>query len=562
MLGLCLSSISFIGITLWNHQVFKLPFHLSGFLTSGWIILVLTFGGTIGYLAQFYNGLLFIGSVYFFYRLIKDIFITQRMNSVSFTPLNVTVGFLLVLMGLALSQLNLSHYDNFSHWALATKYLITFHALPTADQSIVTFTAYPLGSSLFSYFWLGHRPFHEGLLIVTHWGLMILSLNALMQLLTKKINQPISYAVLLLVLLIISWLKFVPLNSVLVDDLIAVYAVGIIAGQVYLRNHLKQLALFTAVMTGALSLIKNSALFFVVIIYLHFIVLWIHYLRKNQLKGQGKLASLGLSLTTFIPFIGWQYYLKIQFAGTTSSKHAIDLDAYTHNASQKTVLELAQIRQTFMDHLSFNRPIMAGIYSILALFLCLYLIYRWKKIGYWWIREVFLLCAVTTVGYVVSLYYMYIYSMPTHEAIRLASFYRYMETLYVFLFVYLAMIVLLLLNTLSNHWVINLSSWLGLILALCSIGIFSWKYMDTYQKSHDEMVNKAYSIRQLVETVMEPIQSLSILSNDEASVGSGYFYYVGTFYTMSEEVEVAYTSNEVTRGIEKIGEGDYVLYVP
>ena len=49
-------------------------------------------------------------------------------------------------------NLKLVHYDNFSHWALIVKYLLSADQLPSVDTELIPFRDYPPGSSLFIYY--------------------------------------------------------------------------------------------------------------------------------------------------------------------------------------------------------------------------------------------------------------------------------------------------------------------------------------------------------------------------------------------------------------------------
>lgn len=558
MLNIFLALVSFVGGVYWNKAFFHLPLRLSAFLTSGWVIILLSFGGIFGLLKETYYLLVVLGSIYFLY---------QLMNKKSFLKIKDlkrewwVLGILSIVLMLV-SQLKLSHYDNFSHWALVVKYLTTFGQFPSATQNIVTFTSYPLGSSVFSYFWLGNGFFHEGILLVSHWLLLMLSFLPLSQLVNTNRALPLAHSLLLTIGAVIAWVKFVPMNSVLVDDLISVYAVGAIAGQVYLRSDVKRLALFTAITAGALSLMKNSALFFVGIIYLHFLVLFFHCLKNYpSRRKEGRVAFL-VSLFTFLPFTGWQVHLNKTFTTSESSKHAIDFNAYKEIVGGKTAQEIAQIRESFLRHvLDINRPIMRGIYVILLIFFLLYLFYLWKKMGHWWIREVFFLSLFSTISYIVSVYYMYIFSMPTHEAIRLAAFYRYMETLYIFLLVYLTMIVLLLLNKISSKSS-NIRRFVTISLICASIGLFTVKYQEVYRMSKDPYQNPSQKIKALVDQVGEPIEVLHIISSDETRVKSGYLEYAGIFYAMTSQVDAVYEEGVHESYIFEERVGEYSLYLP
>ncbi|MGX7348934.1 hypothetical protein [Dolosicoccus paucivorans] len=71
MLTNFLALFSFLGGVYWNKTSFHLPLRLSAFLTSGWIIILLSFGGMFGRLKETYYLLVVLGSVYFLYQMIN-----------------------------------------------------------------------------------------------------------------------------------------------------------------------------------------------------------------------------------------------------------------------------------------------------------------------------------------------------------------------------------------------------------------------------------------------------------------------------------------------------------
>jgi len=86
---------------------------------------------------------------------------------------------LLVLFTVALifllKDMHLSHYDNFSHWALAVKEMLSLNAMPnTASAALMDFTGYPLGASLFIYYGCSIVGTAEGIMLIMQ-GVFIVS---------------------------------------------------------------------------------------------------------------------------------------------------------------------------------------------------------------------------------------------------------------------------------------------------------------------------------------------------------------------------------------------------
>ena len=67
-------------------------------------------------------------------------------------------------------------YDNFSHWAVVVKNMLLTDRMPNFEDSLISFQAYPLGSSLFLYYIGKLFGTVDACLI---WGQMFLSLSAI-----------------------------------------------------------------------------------------------------------------------------------------------------------------------------------------------------------------------------------------------------------------------------------------------------------------------------------------------------------------------------------------------
>lgn len=69
-----------------------------------------------------------------------------------------------VFAGLSLTM-RLTHYDNFSHWAVIVKYLLGADRLPGADAAIDAFRDYPPGSSFLIYYVCRYAGHSQGIML-------------------------------------------------------------------------------------------------------------------------------------------------------------------------------------------------------------------------------------------------------------------------------------------------------------------------------------------------------------------------------------------------------------
>ena len=77
-----------------------------------------------------------------------------------------------VFAGLSLTM-KLTHYDNFSHWAVIVKYLLSADRLPGADAAIVAFRDYPPGSSLLIYYVCRYAGHSQGIMLLAQNSLIL-----------------------------------------------------------------------------------------------------------------------------------------------------------------------------------------------------------------------------------------------------------------------------------------------------------------------------------------------------------------------------------------------------
>lgn len=70
--------------------------------------------------------------------------------------------------------LKLQHYDNFSHWAVIVKYMLTADQFPSVGDTLIAFKDYPPGISVFLYFICRFLGNDQGIMLVGQ-NLLLLS---------------------------------------------------------------------------------------------------------------------------------------------------------------------------------------------------------------------------------------------------------------------------------------------------------------------------------------------------------------------------------------------------
>lgn len=337
------------------------------------------------------------------------------------------LGFYFLLFGFTLLQSHLEHYDNYSHWAVIVKFLYTEGRLPTAADTIISFTSYPIGSSLFVYYAAWISGFSDGVMLMGQFILIFCSLYALFTVVRDE-KRTLVIVMMLTFLAIFNHFNIaIRMNNLLVDFLLPVLTLAGLAGMYRMQRQLKQLSLYFFLIAGTLSIVKNSALFFVGVLLFYFL----SRLLVNRQAFKGSFSTLILNITaiiaSFLPFLIWNNHVKHNFP---ESKHEVSLSAYQDIFGEKSASVTQQITDLFVETVLDPRTLSTqGILLLNVIFLAAYLIIRFglKRKN----RLLFygILTDLVIVAYYIGIYLMFQFSMPTEEALYLAGFERYASSI-------------------------------------------------------------------------------------------------------------------------------------
>ena len=135
------------------------------------ISLVLFFGGLLGILALAADLALMGGLIGF---IIFVVFLLRgKINAPEWSLCGVCFGVGAAVFLLLSLNLKLLHYDNFSHWALIVKYLLSTDHFPGADTVMIPFRDYPPGSSVFIYYVCRFAGRSQGVMLLAQNSMII-----------------------------------------------------------------------------------------------------------------------------------------------------------------------------------------------------------------------------------------------------------------------------------------------------------------------------------------------------------------------------------------------------
>lgn len=350
--------------------------------------------------------------------------------------------FLGLVMAMVLHHSPLIHYDNFSHWATIVKLLFYSGHLPTASDTIISFTSYPPAMALFITQFVTFTGFNEGNMLVAQFILIWAASYTIFATLRDRTRGLNSMLLCLTIALSYVFNINIRLNNLLVDYVLAIITIAGLVGIYTYRKRPLMLAFHVALFSGTLLLIKNSAAFFVAIIAGYYLCVIIKYSQPNNWFKK-TLSCIGKFLGTYIvavlPFIWWEIHVHLTF---TSSKHEISASAYKGQLAHDGLKGFLGIGQAFLHQIfSFNSLSTQGF-----LLLNIGLIIAWAIFKYALHKPNRLLKLAGLLDLISLLYYisllgMYVLSMPFAEAITLDGFERYMSTV-VILNLFVAMMCL------------------------------------------------------------------------------------------------------------------------
>ncbi|WP_146113430.1 hypothetical protein [Paenibacillus sp. PCH8] len=338
-----------------------------------------------------------------------------------FSFLAGTFVFLLVLF-----QNQLTHYDNFSHWAIVLKQMLSTDAFPTPDSSLIDFKNYPLGTSSFIYY-VCHFMGHSQSVMLLAQGLLIFSCFYAMFGIVSEKKRFLLYAFLGLGLSTLSFFNLtIRITNLLVDFLLPIYALAILAVIYQYRHELKKACIIVLPLAGLLTIIKSTGIIFAAIGLMFLVYTWLTHGQKSRWKSA--LAMVGTICGALVPYFGWSWRMATVFQGVDNK-----FDVATSGVQAgKTQEQMQEILWTFLKASTdlTTRPVIGiVIFQLIAIAASVFAIVVLKK--KWNLWKALIALDVVLLLYYAGILALYLFSMPLDEAIVLAGFERYASSIVV-----------------------------------------------------------------------------------------------------------------------------------
>ncbi len=372
-----------------------------------------------------------------------------------------------VVFALLSLDLKLIHYDNFSHWALIVKYLLSADRFPGADTVLLPVRDYPPGSSLFIYYVCRYAGRSQGIMLLAQNSMILACFYAVFGIVKEK-RRFLLYSFLGAGCAVLSYLNLtIRINNLLVDFLLPLLVMASAVVSYRCREEKGRLCVLQIILLGFTGIVKNTGLFFVGVALVFALAMLFcrgKSDRSERTEKSGRRSVLILSMFLWgmlmiggavLPAVVWRYHLNTDLAGFTGKFEqwipaAGEQEDWEQSADGQSAGELNAEEERLMEQNAgeYGAPVGAAQYgqvtedffaavfdpgsraaqmfylcTVLAVGAVIYARIRLKKrwrLG-WILPSGIVLLAL----YYAGMLYMYLFAMPAAEAVQLAGFERY-----------------------------------------------------------------------------------------------------------------------------------------
>lgn len=457
---------------------------------------------------------------------------------------------LLCLMVYLLNGIKLTNYDDFSHWGLIVKDILQNDRLPNSTSKTIMFISYPPSTACFIYYVCSYLGASEALMLFAQSIIILSSIYTIFAMCKKENKISWIIAILLSVYLL---LGNIFINMLLVDCVLAVMGIASLLIIKYYKDDSKY-ALFNVIpILSALILVKNSGIFFVIV---NLIIWLIYYIKNHVIKEIFKTKYI---LWIFVPFLLlfiWNAHTDLVFSTADTAKHSMSITNYKDVFEEKTLGDIKEIFKLFVkENMSISKENILIIALLAGFIVMLIIANKELRKG---ILAGFVTFVITYAIYQISLFAMYIFSMPLVEAKVLASYTRYHQTILLFefgIFVYTA------LNFMNNYnekaKKISIEILVGLIVVLAII-LAPNKIDRLYKKTTIENTVRYEIMNIKNKNNIKEGKRYLIYIPDDKKYDQGYIYFLCRYEFMSANV---YTIKKLDNIKTQMYNYDYIIFL-
>ncbi len=556
ILGWAVLSITTWGLLYGTKKVCQSNNYTTPIITISFVAITVYLGGIVGALNGATYSLMVLGiigaiSAYKQAQYKKIAFEKLAINRIVFW--SISAMFLIFLL-----TSELEHYDNFSHWAIVVKDMLITEGIPTASSAAIDFKNYPLGTSAFIYYVCKMIGYGEGCMLFAQ-GLLIFScIYAVFGIIEEK-KRFLLYGVLGCGLAALAPFNIsIRINTLLVDFILPILTLAIIAVIYQYRNRLSRGYVAIFPMLSLLVIVKNIGILFAVIamLYLGYAV-W-HYPQAEASRWRVYLGGIVTAVGSLFTTVIWHWHMHWRFQSVTN-KFETDVVSLQEGLSQKTPQVREAVTDLFIEtvmDVRFMGTLGIILFSVLALVAVGVAHYVLKK--KWYLSKMVFIGLMGVGIYHVGILGMYLFSMPTIEALNLAGLERYVSSIVI---LYGGLLVMCLTLNIEDSFAYKIGDvadyksfrtietkkyYNQTVVALSAVAfmIISSEYNGLQYVDNQYDTTTPYQIKQLVgdrwEAPLDETPYLVYASDVNEQVSTDYVRYMMRYYLYAKEVNVFY----------------------
>jgi len=419
--------------------------------------------------------------------------------------------------------------DNFTHWAVVSRVLIREDRFPLPTDSNIWFPSYPLGSSSFIYFICSALKGDSEWLQMLAQAMLMCGTTCSLFAFAKDLKGYILSAATVLFSLCCN----IEFTELLVDTLLPAVAVGAVAFCIYYKDELSDKLFYTIPYLIFLMSIKNSGVFFVAVVICYCLVF--------TQKTPRSIAKLAVCIAAPVfTLLLWQNRVKLLFENGLTTKHSMTFENFSQVFGDKTAEDVNTIVSAFgseMFSLS-NR----FIFIILLLSVLLVANHLVLKTPDRYLNHICILSIITYIGYQLGNLGMYLFTMPTVEAVGLACYDRYHKSVLLFIAAIVCAGVLRS-NLFNAKRSGNTASWITGALAVAGLYMFLNPMFFMYSQQPILQENDRVKLMGLMERYDIPPKAGYVIILDDDYGKQMSFRHMARFTLDSEDVKARYLAD-------------------
>lgn len=378
-------------------------------------------------------------------------------------------GVMLVVILLLVNGKVVSHYDNFSHWALVVKRMLLTDRFPNFQDQVIIYQEYPLGSSSFIYY-VAKIVGHTESVWMFAQSYMIIACLLPVFIYCRK-NRVLSFLFMLLSTNFIL-IYIVQITDLLVDTLLPLAAMSMLIYIYYYarRGNRFGIEFYLFIPFGIWVLqIKNAGVYFCVIASI-WILLGIRK-RKRKFCRVRLIKSVLVAFSPYISLFLWKKHCSYVFVGAEESKHAMTVENYITGLKEKSLEDIWKICSSWIKFCLTYKEVWLIFFCLVVAGVIYYFVCK-KFRRQFYLATLF--AVFLFIAYQIGTMGMYVFSMPLSEALRLASSERYTRSILLAVFYVILILYMKIFSELNR---VNIKNVMSNILLLATI-IAVWGLTD------------------------------------------------------------------------------------